>query len=59
MLELLLGLGTDDCLRIADMTLKASPEMRARARKLMEGLPQSHVWLRGICAYAIAAGHVR
>ena len=59
MLQLLDEIGADQCRRVADMTLTLPLEDRTRANELMAGLPRSHVWFRGICAYAVAAGHIR
>jgi hypothetical protein len=59
MFALLSSLGTDRCMRIADLTESPTPEIRSRARALMSELPTSHIWLRGLCAYAIASGRLR
>jgi len=59
MLRLLQGLGADRCRAVADMSWSAPPQIRAEANGYMRRLPKSHIWFRGICAYAVAAGHVR
>jgi hypothetical protein len=59
MFALLRSLGAERCTRIADMTESPTPEIRSRARALMSELPTSHIWLRGICAYAVASDRLR
>jgi hypothetical protein len=59
MIALLRSLGAERCTRIADMTESPTPEIRSRARALMSELPTSHIWLRGICAYAVASDRLR
>lgn len=59
MLELLNEVGVDECREVAAKRGTVPLELRREANALMGGRTKNHVWFRGICAYAVAAGHVR
>jgi hypothetical protein len=59
MLELLEELGVHECCQVAAKRGTVPLEVRREANALMGGRTENHVWFRGICAYAVAAGHIR